>query len=608
MIIHLAFAGEPGMTFDGDLDAQFAVDTGARTITGLAVPYGKTAKSDGRRFRFQRGAIKYGPLHRVKLLRDHDRSQALGKAIDITDTAAGMLITFKVSPGAAGDAALALAADQVLDGLSIGVDFSSADYRPDPQNPGAYLVFNASLREVSLTAVPAFDDSRLTSVRASHDGGHMDTCEHCGATLTPGVAHTCPTPPTVTPPERVDTPVTFTAEQFDRLLGRVAPAPTGAGPTQVDPTRSPSVTVTREPLPYAVRRTFNRITGSQEFIFSAANEHDFSTDLAAMAREKDTEGTRTEAGGRVMRMLNAQFAEVSTTSIDELTPEIDRPDMYVDQRDYRTPLMDMISRGAPPNGVQPFRFPKFNSATGLVADHTEGTEPSSGTFTTTSQLVNPTALSGKASLTREVWDMGGNPSVSGLVFNQMVRGYREGLETAAATFLNTLTAAADVTITTASTNKALVADLNAMVAELQFTRGYDFDAMAMEKVLYKAAAAAVDDSGRPLLPILSPMNANGTAATRFQTLNIAGVVGVPSWALASTAGSPNNSWLFDRSTVFGWWTPPQRLEFPGSDPGASSAPNAYAPVAYVDLAIWGYKAFANSDIGGVRQVIYDSVT
>ena len=47
---------------------------------------------------------------------------------------------------------------------------------------------------------------------------------------------------------------------------------------------------------------------------------------------------------------------------------------------------------------------------------------------------------------------------------------------------------------------------------------------------------------------------------------------------------------------------PQRLEFPGA-----TQAGAYAPVAFVDLGIWGYKAFANSDIAGVRQVIYDSV-
>jgi hypothetical protein len=197
------------------------------------------------------------------------------------------------------------------------------------------------------------------------------------------------------------------------------------------------------------------------------------------------------------RVLNA---DIDTADVDELNPEIDRQDMYVDQRDYRTPIMDLISRGAPPNGVQPFRFPKFSSAANLVGNHTEGVEPASGSFVTTSQLVNPTAMSGKASITREVWDMGGNPAVSGLIFNQMVRGYREGLETAAAAFLNTLTAAADLTVTTAAADDALSASVEGHVAGLAFERGYDFRAFVLEKVLYLKLAAARDDMGRPIYP------------------------------------------------------------------------------------------------------------
>jgi len=376
------------------------------------------------------------------------------------------------------------------------------------------------------------------------------------------------------------------------------------------PGGAPVARVTREASPYNVRPIANRITGDVEYVFSNDQEHNFSADLATMARARDSEGTATDAGGRVMALLRETFrpanADVDSADINELNPGINRQDMYVDQQDYRTPIMDMIGRGAPPNGIQPFTFPKFSSAANLVQDHTEGNEPASGSFVTTNQTVTPSALSGKASITREVWDMGGNPAVSGLIFNQMTRGYREGLETAAATFLNTLTAAADLLVTTAAVDKALSANIEGHIAELQFARGYDFRAFVLEKVLYKAIAAARDDNGRPIYPILAPQNANGSAASRFRTLDVAGLVGIPSWALASTAGAANNSWIFDPATVYGWWTPPQRLEFPGSD--QTDTPPSYAPVAFVDLAIWGYKAFANTDIGGVRQVIYDSVT
>ena len=78
--------------------------------------------------------------------------------------------------------------------------------------------------------------------------------------------------------------------------------------------------------------------------------------------------------------------------------------------------------------------------------------------------------------------------------------------------------------------------------------------------------------------------------------------GVPAWALASTPGAANNSWLFDPMFVHGWSTGPTRLEFPGTD-----SSGGYAPIAMVDIGLFGYKAFANSDISAVRQIVFDSV-
>lgn len=367
-------------------------------------------------------------------------------------------------------------------------------------------------------------------------------------------------------------------------------------PEPVNPNRADTggVSFVREALPYRFDRG-----GS----FARA-EHEFSTDLHEMAMAKDHRGEETDAGKRVMGFLRAVFADTDTADINELNPAINRPDMYVDQRDYRYPIWNAINRGGPPNGVQPFTFPKFNSSSGLVGDHTEGTEPTGGSFTTTSQTITPTAISGKASITREVWDMGGNPAVSTLIFNQMLRGWREGLESASATFLGTLTAATDIALGVAVVDDALASAWDAALADLQFERGYDFEIFAIERVLYKAFVDAVDGNGRKLYPVIAPQNANGTAQTRFRALDLAGVTGTPSWALPSTAGSLNSSWLFDPATVWGWASAPQRLEFPGS--GGTAAGADYKPVAHVDLAIWGYKAFANTDIGGVRQVTYDS--
>jgi len=588
----ITFARENGLEFDYEPDASFAVDQQARTITGLAVPWGKVAKSGGRRYRFARGSVKWGHVNRVKLLRDHVNSSAIGKAVRLEETDDGLVATFHVSAGRSGDEALALAADEVLDGLSIGVDFRDADVQPDPQNPGAYLVTQAALREVSLTAVPAFDDSRLTSVKASRDGGNMP-CATCGQVHAEGVT-TCQTNP-----EPTAAAVTFSADQFSQLLSRLNPAE--PRPT-VNPTRTAVATVTSEPVPYRFDRAGN---------FAGGGDHEFTADVRDLLKAGDKGGTATDAGRRAMDFIRADFATVVTTDVDETNPAIQRPDLFVDKRDYQYPLWNIVNKGAPPNGVQPFVFPKYNTSGTLVAAHTEGTEPTAGGYTTTSQTVTPSALSGKASITREVFDMGGNPAVSQLIRNQMRRDWFEGLELAAGTFLNTLTAAADISLNTGATGGAaptsaqLLANWDSAVADLMFTRaGQTLTALALEPYLYKAFVNALDGNGRPLFPILNPQNANGSVAPRFRTIDVGGITGVPAWGLgAGTGGSVNNSWLFDPATVWGFATAPQYFDFPGTASGGG-----YAPVAMVDIAVWGYKAFANSDINGVRQVTYDTTT
>jgi phage head maturation protease len=562
-----------------DVDHTFAADTQRRTVSGVALPYNKVTVKYGMKFRFKPGSIEYADVSRVKHYKDH--MTPVGKALDLKNTRQALVATLSVANGATGDELLQLAEDGVYDGLSVGVDFSL-----DPESgdvalarDGVYDVLRASLREISSTPMPSFDDARMTKVVASRTPG--------------GTSMTETTAPATEPTPAPVPAITFSAENIAEIrtaLGLPEPTAPESRPV-VNPARLTASTSVGEPLPYRFDRGGN----------FAATEHVFSTDLRDMQRVGDLEGTSTAAGKRVMDLLKATF-DTDSADINELNPTINRPDMYVDQRDFQYPLWNAVSKGTPPNGTQPFAFPKFNTASGLVGAHTEGTEPTAGNFTTTAQTVTPTSISGKASLTREVYDMGGNPAVSTLVYNQMVRGYREGLESSTATFLNTLTAATDIALGVAVVDDALADAWDQALAGLAFVRGYDFSVFAIEQVLYKAFVGAEDTTGRRLYPILNPQNATGTASSRFRQLDLSGVVGTPSWALPSTAGSLNNSWLFDPSTVHGWATAPQRLEFAGTN-----TTGGYAPVAMVDIAIWGYQAFANSDLGGVRQVTYDSV-
>lgn len=619
----VTFAREIGLTFDHDPDATFAVDVQARTVTGLAVPYGQVARAKGRRWRFARGSIRYSAVNRVKLLRDHDITQAIGVCTSLTDTEDGLVGTWRVSPGARGDEALALAMDGVLDGLSIGVDMREEDFGPDPLFPGASLVQQSALREVSLTAVPSFEDSRLTAVNAAYEGVSMATCPTCGAAIQAGVAHTCPTtpaaaptpaaagaapPPAVAgaaPPPAAAGPVTFSADQFTELLGRVAPVPpAAAGRPTVDPTRAtPGAVQVTEALPYRFA------SDSGRYVFRSDAPHDFSSDLFAVMDTSTPAVERAAAELRVNGLIQAAFADVETADVVALTPNTHRPDLWQPQRDYATPLWDMVGAGT--TDGRKFDVPKFTSSSGLVGPATEKTEPAPGAFVAELQTITPSQVWGKVEITRQAWRAGGSPQLSGILWEQMLREYYEDREAAVATFLNTLTAATDITLTgtPAATpdnddDQVTVNDLEMALADLQFARGGNrFRAFAAHQQLYRVLARVKDDSGRPLYPMLNPSNANGTTERLYSTINIGGSTVVPAYALGTPGATAVNSWLFDPAVVLGWASAPERLFW---DFGATVQTANIPQLSFVTLGIYGDVAMANLDIAGVRQVIFDA--
>jgi HK97 family phage prohead protease len=164
---------------------QFRVDTESRTISGLAVPYGVVGDNGHGRYTFSAGTLSWPrDLSRVKLLIDHNFSRAVGHAAELTDTAVGLLARFKVARGAAGDEALTMAADHVLDGLSVGLG-RGGKFRSVKDATGPLLTaVSAPVIEISLTPLPAFDDARVTAVAASAAGAGDDTARrHVAAAI-----------------------------------------------------------------------------------------------------------------------------------------------------------------------------------------------------------------------------------------------------------------------------------------------------------------------------------------------------------------------------------------------------------------------------------------
>jgi hypothetical protein len=195
-----------------------------------------------------------------------------------------------------------------------------------------------------------------------------------------------------------------------------------------------------------------------------------------------------------------------------------------------------------------------------------------------------------------VFDQGGNPNVSNLIWQKMVTAYTEALEAKVVATLDAATPTAiALTAGGGTTGQTAAAELTAAFAALQFIRGgFSFDQLALQIDLYKLLAGALDNNKRPLFPIYGPQNSDGTSSPKFGRIDVAGVEGYPSWALAATGSVVASSYLFDRKDVFAAASAPQRLDF-------------QYEVKQVVLGIWGYSVCAITDITGVREITYDPV-
>ena len=105
--------------------STFSIDaaqdgTPKRTITGIALPYNTEATvSGGQTVSFLPGSLPTEGKA-PKLYMSHDSTQAIGLVTERADSPEAMYFSAKVSTTALGDEALILAADGVLDSVSVG--------------------------------------------------------------------------------------------------------------------------------------------------------------------------------------------------------------------------------------------------------------------------------------------------------------------------------------------------------------------------------------------------------------------------------------------------------------------------------------------------------
>lgn len=145
------------------LDAAGPDGMPRRTLAGLALPYNVEATvSDGTKVMFLPGSLNAGGKM-PKLYLGHDSTQAVGLVTSMVDTPGGMMYEARISETSLGNEALVLAADGVLDAVSVGVNPTKFSYDEN----GTMVIAEASWQELSLVPFGAFAGASVDRVAAS---------------------------------------------------------------------------------------------------------------------------------------------------------------------------------------------------------------------------------------------------------------------------------------------------------------------------------------------------------------------------------------------------------------------------------------------------------
>ncbi len=139
-----------------------AADTERRIVSGLVAPYGEIGFTSAGPVMFERGSITYGEATDIKLLMQHQADKPVGRAVSFSDSTEGVYGSFRLSMSTRGQDALTLAQENLVSGLSVGVDVTAS------KPMGDYLLVTAAvLKEVSLVESAAFSSASVTDIAAA---------------------------------------------------------------------------------------------------------------------------------------------------------------------------------------------------------------------------------------------------------------------------------------------------------------------------------------------------------------------------------------------------------------------------------------------------------
>jgi HK97 family phage prohead protease len=417
-----------------------------RTITGIALPYNVEATvSGGQTVSFLPGSLPTEGKA-PKLYMSHDSTQAIGLVTERTDDETAMYFTAKVSTTSLGDEALVLAADGVLDSVSVGVNPTKFSYNED----GVMIVEAADWMELSLVPQPAFSGATITDVAASIPTSEDDLSNN---------TETAPDEPEVTEPQ--ENPVSET------------------------------------PAPEVIEASSIFAQPKRKFAMPTPGEY-----LAAMHAGGDTFANVNAAYKEAVRdqqtALQAAAGDVLTTDTPGLLPVPVLGPLFQDLNFVRPVVSAFGARSMPNTPSKTFIRPTITTHTS-AATQTENSAVSATTMVIASNTVTKTTVAGQVTLTMQDMDFT-DPSSMNLILNDLAGEYLIATDNIAADNLVAgKTASGSTWTVTADNPTSLINALYDAAREITEDSNYFPTHLCVSPDVWEKLGSQLDGSKRPIL-------------------------------------------------------------------------------------------------------------
>ena len=472
------------LTFSQEIQAA---DTERRIVSGLVAPYGEVGYTSAGPVVFERGSISIPDASKIKLLSQHQQDKPVGRAISFSDSTEGVYGSFKLSSSTRGQDALVLAQENLVSGLSVGVDVTAS------KPMGDYLLVTAAvLKEVSLVESAAFSSASVTDIAAARAALEAATSvsekkkvTNISTTIVEIETETetesegaMTTAPENTPEETpVDTPVEAEKVEAARKIIR---------PSVLDSQR------VRTPITSMATYTEHKIKaalGSDESkLYVTAADDSFSTNPAFNPTQYLTE--------------------------------------FVSNTNFDTPMINALSQGSLPNSGMTISIPSLVTSNGggngvapvVTVEAEAGAVQNTGMVT---EYLTGTVkkYSGMNTLSVELLERS-DPNFYAELTNQLQRAY--SLATDAAVIADVVAGGVQGTAV-AATSAGIISYVSTESANIYKNTSYFAKNYVAGPSQWSLLMGATDSTGRPIYNASAPMNSGGLSTPTSIRGNVLGL-------------------------------------------------------------------------------------